>query len=395
MKKATRQQTKTHNSRLVLKTIYQRGSLSRADIARATRLTRPTVSNIVAELMADGLVDEIGHGQSQGGKPPILLSVVAHSHNIIGIDLGNSEFRGGIFDLRGSKLHSLNLPINGQVGEMALNLVYALIDQLLPRVNSPVLGIGIGTPGITDTAAGIIYEAVNLGWSDLPLRDLLVERYDVPVHVANDSQAAALGEFSFGHGEKASNLVVVKAGSGISAGIVLNGRIYSGDHASPGEIGHIATVPSGKLCTCSRHGCLETVASSRAIIEGAQAIVQAEPESIMAQLVTSPEEITTDLVLQAFEADDTSVHVLIANVGRYLGTAVAHLVSILSIEHLIIGGRISRFGDVLLTAVRNELNHSVLTRIAQNTHIELSVLGADIVILGAAALVLARELGVV
>ncbi len=394
MKKATRQQTKTHNSRLVLKTIYQRGSLSRADIARATRLTRPTVSNIVADLMAEGLVDEIGHGQSQGGKPPILLSAAENSYSIIGIDLGNSEFRGGIFDLRGNKLHGLNLPTNGQVGAAALNLVYALIDQLLPLADSPVLGIGIGTPGITDTTAGVIYEAVNLGWSDLPLRDLLAARYDMPVHVANDSQAAALGEFSFGHGEEASNLVVVKAGAGISAGIVLNGRVYAGDHASPGEIGHVTAVPNGKLCTCGRYGCLETVASSRAIIEGAQAIIQTEPDSIMAQLAAT-HDLTTDLVLQAFEAGDTAVQALIADVGRYLGTAVAHLISILNIQHVIIAGRIARFDNLLLDAIRAQVNQSILTRIAQNTLIERSALGADIVILGAAALVLSRELGVV
>lgn len=394
MKKATRQQAKNHNSRLVLKTIYQRGSLSRADIARATHLTRPTVSSIVADLIADRLVNEIGHGQSQGGKPPILLSAAEDSYNIISIDLGNSEFRGGIFDLRGNKRHSLNLPTHGQAGDAALNLVYELIDQLVPLVSSPLLGIGIGTPGITDTQQGIIYEAVNLGWSDLPLRDLLAERYAVPVHIANDSQAAALGEFSFGHGEKAANLVVVKAGSGISAGIVLNGRVYSGDQASPGEIGHVTAVPDGKLCTCGRYGCLETVASSRAIIEGAQAIAQTQPDSIMAQLADS-DEITTNLVLQAFEDGDTAVQALITDVGRYLGTAVAHLITILSIQHIIIAGRMTRFDNVLLAAIRDQVHQSILTRIAQNTIIERSALEADIVILGAVALVLSRELGVV
>jgi glucokinase-like ROK family protein len=257
------------------------------------------------------------------------------------------------------------------------------------------LGIGIGTPGITDTQQGIIYEAVNLGWSDLPLRELLTERYDVPVHVANDSQAAALGEFSFGFGEKVSNLVVVKAGSGISAGIVLNGRVFPGDNASPGEIGHVTAVPDGKLCTCGRHGCLETVASSRAIIESARTIVQTQPDSIMAQLAASTDMITTDLVLQAFDAGDTAVQALIVDVGRYLGTAVAYLSSILNIQHLIIAGRTARFGDKLLTAVRDQLDQSVLARIAQNTQIELSALETDIVILGAAALVLSRELGVV
>lgn len=395
MKKATREQTKTHNTRLILKTIYKNGRLSRADIARITYLTRPTVSTIVGELMADGLVAEVGQGQSQGGKPPIWLEVVADAYHIIGLDLGSSEFRGGIFDLRGNKHYSTVLPTDGQTGEAALNLVYELVDLLVAQAQRPLLGIGIGTPGITNTQEGIVFEAVNLGWADLPLRTLLQERYELPVHVANDSQAAALGEFSFGREEPVENLVVLKAGAGISAGIVLNGRVYAGDHDSPGEIGHVTAVPDGKLCTCGRYGCLETVASSRAIIEGAAAIVQAHPDSVMAQLAAANGKITTDLVLQAFTAGDSHVAALVDEVGRYLGTAVSHLVSILNIQHLIIGGRLARFGDPLVTAVRSQVNRAVLSRIAQNTQIELSALENDLVVLGGAALVLSRELGVV
>ncbi len=192
MHKATQQQTKQHNKRLILKTIYNVEATSRAEIARATYLTRTTVSNIVTELLQDGMVAEIGHGPSRGGKRPILLSMVGSSRNLIGIDLGNSEFRGGIFNLRGQMLHNLSLPVNKAHGEGAVQLVYDLIDQLIAASSSTIVGIGIGTPGVTDAQRGVVYEAVNLGWHDLPLKALLQERFDLPIHVANDSQVAAL-----------------------------------------------------------------------------------------------------------------------------------------------------------------------------------------------------------
>lgn len=395
MKKATRQQTKTHNTRLVLKTIYERGSISRADIARTTRLTRPTVSTIVADLMAEELVTEIGQGPSAGGKRPTLLAVDHDAYRLLCVDLGAQEFRGALIDLQGEIGPRRYLPTSNQKGEAALQLVYQMIDNLLEVTPLPILGIGIGTPGIIDTNQGIIYEAVNLGWCDLPLQALLQARYDLPVHLANDGQAAAMGELVFGHGDKAGNMVLVKVGSGISAGIVLNGRIFAGDNFSPGEIGHQTVLNGSKPCTCGRQGCLETVASSRAVIEGAQRIIQTNPDSILAGLASGTPELTLDLVLQAFEAGDTAVQQLIGEVGRYLGTAVANLASILNIQHMIIGGQVARFGEPLLAAIRHEVNQQVLGRIAENTHIELNSLGSDMVILGAAAMVLSRELGVV
>lgn len=395
MKKATRQQTKTHNTHLVLKTIYERGHVSRADIARITRLTRPTVSSIVADLMTEALVAEVGQGPSAGGKRPTLLSVDHDAFRLLCVDLGTQELRGAIVNLQGEIKQRLYLPINEQKGDAALARIYQMIDDLMEATPLPILGIGIGTPGIIDTHQGFIYEAVNLGWRDLPLQTLLQERYDLPVHLANDSQAAALGELVFGHSEKAMNMVLVKAGSGISAGIVLNGRIFGGDNFSPGEIGHQTVLNGDKPCTCGRRGCLETVASSRAILEEAKALIQTQPDSILAQLAAEAPELTFDLVLQAFEAGDTAVHALITEVGQYLGTAVANLASILNIRQIIIGGQISRFGEPLLDAIRHHVNQQVLGRIAENTHIELNSLGSDMVILGAAAMVLSRELGVV
>ncbi len=395
MKKATRQQTKTHNKRLILKTIYAQGPISRAGIARLTHLTRTTVSDAVAELMKDGLVEEIGQGPSQGGKPPILLSVIDDSRHLIGIDLANSEFRGGVINLRGKIMRRCNLPVNDRNGQAALELAYQLIDELVAATSSPLLGIGIGTPGLMDARRGLVRKAVNLDWQDLPLRDLLEARYNLPVYIANDSQVATLGEYTFGCGQDISNMVVVKVGRGIGAGIVLNGRLHYGDGSGAGEIGHVTVVEGGERCRCGHFGCLETVASSRAIVRRARAIARSDPHSTLHQFATSPEAINTGIVLQAFEAGDEALQQLIEEVGCYLGIAVANLVGVLNIQRILIGGSVARFGEPLLEPIRREIKQRSLATLADETHIEVTRLGIDIVLLGAAALLLTHELGLV
>jgi glucokinase-like ROK family protein len=393
--KATQQQTKQHNKRLILKTIYAQHDISRANIARATSLTRTTVSNNVSELIEDGLVAEIGHGESRGGKRPILLSLVDNARNLIGIDLGNSEFRGGIFDLRGNILHCVNAHVNDCLGQDAVQLLYDLIDRLTALCTQQIAGIAIGTPGVTDATRGVVYEAVNLGWHNIPLKELLEERYPFPIHVANDSQVAALGEYIFGQNREMPNLVVVKAGRGISAGVVLDGRLYIGERSGQGEIGHVVVEENGLLCRCGQRGCLETVASTRAIVERAQLLALGDINSPLRHLSPLPDYLTTDNIFTAFEAGDEAVRDIITDAGRYLGVAIAHLVALLNIQHIVIGGRMARFGQWLVDAIEQELSCRVLPKIAEETDISVSQLGEDIVIQGSAALLLSRELELV
>ena len=393
MKKATRQQTKTHNSRLILKTIYDEGEVSRADIARLTGLTRTTVSDAVAELINDGLVAEVGLGPSAGGKPPTLLSVLDDSRHLIGIDLADSEFRGAVVNLRGEIKHRLNLPIHDRDGDAALALVYELIDELVAAADSPILGIGIGTPGLMDARRGMVRNAVNLDWHNLPLGDLLEGRYGLPVYIANDSQVAALAECTFGDSKDVSNLIVIKIGRGTGAGIVLNRQLYYGDGFGAGEIGHVAVVEDGELCRCGHYGCLETITSSRAIVRRAQGIAKNDPHSTLYQFVATPEEINTDIALQALEAGDEALQRIIAEVGHYLGIAVASLVGALNVERIVIAGSVARFGQTLLEPIRLEIGRRSLAALADETRIEVTSLGPDIVILGAAALLLTHELG--
>ncbi|MBL7164128.1 MAG: ROK family transcriptional regulator [Anaerolineales bacterium] len=394
MKKATREHTKAHNRNLILNEVYSRGEVSRADLARATSLTRSTVSEIVTALIEDALIVEVGHGVSAGGKPPILLNVDNEARHVIGIDLASGEFRGALINLRGEIRHRVNIPVGRLSGERALFMVYELIDELLKLADRPILGIGIGTPGLMDVKQGVVITAVNLDWQNLPLAELLQDRYNLPVCIANDSQVSALAEYSFGEHDQISNLVLVKVGRGVGSGIVHNKELYYGDGFGAGEIGHVKVDEDGDLCGCGNYGCLETKISSRVIRNRVIQIVKDHKDSKLYSIWESAGEITTADILQACLNREAYVVEIIDDVSKDLAKALSFLVSILNIQRIVIAGSVSEFGDALIMPLREYLQPCALSILTENTEIVTSSLGEKIVMLGAAALILQNELGI-
>ena len=394
LQKATRQHTKQHNSRLVLKTIYDAGNVSRADLARITGLTRATVSNIVIGLMKEGLVAETGIGPSVGGKPPILLNLADNARQLICLDLGSKRFQGAIVNLRGHFEKQVSLSVNGRTGVDALALVYNLVEQLLVDISAPVLGMALGGPGLVDSDKGWVKQSVNLDWHDIPLKQLLEDRFHCPVYIANDSHLAALAEYSFGnHGSK--NLVLIKMGQGIGSGIVLSGRLFYGEGFGAGEIGHIRVVENGDICSCGNRGCLETVASMRVMLQQAQTVANDHPETLLAQLRPSSGQITWKIMRQACQQEDADAQDIVRRAGHYMGIAVANLVGILNVKDIVIASNICQINDLFLTAVQNSMQQCVLPTLAQETVVRYASTQSNLVLLGASALILSNGLGII
>lgn len=370
MKKATHQQTKQHNRDLVLRTIFANESISRAEVARITNLTRTTVSDVVNGLLEEGLVEEVGRGESIGGKTPILLSIVADSRYLIGLNLAQDKFIGAIVNLRGEIKEMVEEPVHDDDGKTALDLVYHIIDQLIKKRIKPIVGIGVGTPGLVNTREGVVVNAVNLEWQDLPLGQLLEKKYKIPVSVLNDSQATAIGEYVYGgdHSDN-DNLIVVNVKHGIGSGILVNGRLFQGDGGGAGEIGHVVVQENGELCRCGKHGCLETVSSARAVLKHLK--------------LTSLEKAQS-----AFEAGEAKTTQVVDNAAHYLGISLANLIGTLNIEKIVLTGDMTRFGAKWLDAVNASMRNAALSRLSENTKLELGTLDYRACILGASAFLL-------
>lgn len=391
--KATHQQTREHNERLILRILYDLGPISRAEIARRTHLTRTTVSDVMGELFGRGMVEEVGRGPSSGGKAPIMLGLVGNARQVIGLDLGEIQFTGALVNLRGVVSHSTNLPVQGRDGDDALELVYRLVDRLVGESTGTLLGIGVGTPGVIDSRTGTIRWAVNLDWQDLPLGSLLSERYVLPVNLANDSQAAALAEYAFGAGERVQNLITIKVGLGIGAGVLLRGELFLGDGFGAGEIGHIGIVDDGVECRCGRFGCLETVASGRAIVRRAAALARETPDSLLHRGPGGLDGLTLDDVRVAFEAGDPAATEVVLSAGRYLGQVVASVVGVLDIHRVVLHGSVTAFGEPWVNAVRDEAHRRTLALLWSPVSITVTGLADNATVLGASAMLMTNELG--
>jgi predicted NBD/HSP70 family sugar kinase len=376
--KATHQQTRAFNHRLVLRTIYDRHAVSRAEIARLTGLTRTSVSDLVGELLRNGLVVEVGPGQSSGGKQPILLEVAVEGRHLIGLDLAESAFTGAVVDLRGRIIRSLRLPLDGRDGQRAVDRVIELIEALRADSRHHLLGVGVGAPGLIDSDSGTVRWAVNLDWADLPLGPLLEERFGVPVVVANDSQAAALAELTFFRRPRPQNLVVVKIGRGIGAGIILGGQLFQGDGYGAGEIGHVAAARGGAQCHCGSQGCLETVASMRAMVERASELRPGLDE---------------DGFIAAYRAGDEQVRAIAHEGAWYVGHTLAGLVGVLNVNHVLIVGPVAALGMEWLGDVRRMMRDGALQLLTRDTEVEYGHVSDDIVVLGASAMLMNHQLG--
>jgi predicted NBD/HSP70 family sugar kinase len=355
-RKAVPGDTRLHNRSLVLRTIFRSGPLSRADLARSTHLTRAATSELAAELLAEGLVEELGTRSDQGvGKPATLLGLVPDARLTVTLDLSDdARFRAALVDLGGKVLDRRAAGRDGRRGESALELAMELSVDLAGAAARPLLGVGVGSPGVVDPA-GIILEAPNLGWHGVDLSARLAQAIPAPVHVANDANAAALGELGLG-GPAERSLFLVKIGHGVGAGLVLDGHLVVGDRFAAGEIGHVVVDPGGAPCACGRIGCLETA-------------------------VAAP---------RLRRADDGGRKAG----GRRLGEALAPVVSALNLREIVLSGPLDLLDVSFRAAALDAIRERTMPAVGDYVDIRLSSLGEDDVLLGAAMLVLDRELGV-
>jgi predicted NBD/HSP70 family sugar kinase len=360
--------------------------ISRADIARRTGLSRSTVSSLVADLQADGLVVERGepataHGD-QGGRPPILLSFDASAGAAVGIDFGHRHLRVAVADLASTVLaerrvtmdtdHAAHDGLNAAAGLVAEVLADAGVDR------SRVVGAGMGLPGPIDQSSGLVDSAAILpGWAGVAAAEEMQRRLGLPVAVDNDANLGALAEAAFGAARDASDLIYIKVSSGIGAGLILNGRLYRGTAGLAGELGHVLVDPDGLVCRCGNRGCLETLAASGALVDLLRR--------------SHGTDLTVADMLRLARDGDLGCQRVIADAGRAIGHAVAQLLNVLNPEIVVVGGDLAAAGDLLLDGVRESIGRAALAGAASSARLVAGVLGDRAQVLGAVALVVSES----
>jgi N-acetylglucosamine repressor len=381
------------NRSIILNTIKTQGLVARAEVARLTGLSPATVTGITADLIDEGLVYEKAPGDSNGGRRPILLAINPNGAFVAGIKLMENAVVGALVNLEGAVVCKLSVPLAGRVVEDAIGVIAGLVETLVRCAEVPhtrLLGVGLGLAGIVDSERGVLRRSPYLGWRDLPLRDLLQARLEVPVSIDNDVNTLTLAEQWFGAGQGAEDFLAITVGRGVGLGIVTNRQFYRGVHGGAGEFGHTVVDPQGPLCDCGKHGCLETFVGDPGLLRMAHEMYAGQGAAVDGSGALNPEAAprTTDELLALAEAGDECARAVFARAGEILGRSVANLINIFNPERVILSGEGVRYGKWLFGPMQVAVAQHALPGLREDAQISIEPWGDDAWARGAASLVL-------
>ena len=376
----------------IIRELYMNGELSIYRLSQTIKMSTPTITRAIEELIEDKLIREVGIGESTGGRRPSLFGLNPSSRFVIGIDVERFFIKIGVFDFLNnpvSEIHELNEGLDthpdilGFIAEKAMELMEAYSIE-----KEKVLGIGISLPGLIDIKTGLSFTYLDTG---RPAADVLSEKVGLPVFIEHDTRAMAWGEQSFGLARGFQNVLCLNIGTGIGLSIIINGKIYTGHSGYSGEFGHIQIESGGQLCHCGKIGCIETVASGKSMIAKAKReIANGAITQISDMAGGDLSKINIRMILDAARKGDQFSIDLLNKIGESLGKGLGTLIHLFNPELIIIGGEMSRAADYLIAPIESNLNIYTISRIRKDARIVASQLGDNARLMGTLALVMNR-----
>ncbi|GAA1545962.1 ROK family transcriptional regulator [Kribbella lupini] len=378
------------NRSVILTSIYRQGPLSRYELGRETSLSAASVSNLVGELLEEGIVEEAGSVESDGGRPRVLLRVAPTFGYVVGAEVGETRVRVELFDLAMSVLATVVYPIETPkpAPELAVKYVLQGLDAVIAQAGVPVervLGLGVAVAGVVEGPADAVVHAQTLGWDGVPLGAMLAAGTQIPIQVDNGANTLGQAEMWFGAGRGATDAVVALVGSGVGAALVTGGTSYRGTRSSAGEWGHTTIMYGGRRCRCGAEGCLEAYVGADGVLDRYRLAGGPAARS-------DDDEAEFIALLGAVGSSEVAAKVVEDTIG-YLGAGFANLVNLVNPERIVLGGWSGLLlGERYLPELREAVGKHALHRPYEQVTIELCELGRDAVALGAATLPVLRLL---
>ncbi|WP_026581287.1 ROK family transcriptional regulator [Bacillus sp. J33] len=381
MQRGTFQLMKSVNKSIILNKIRTSEPISRAQIAKETSLTPPTVSSIVKELIDQGLVKESTLGHSSGGRKPTMLHINAGAFYVIGVDAGPERVECILSDLTGEILQRtsslLAKPLTNEQFVSALKDIIYKILNISKTDQEKIIGIGIAMHGVVDVETGTSLVAPILKLKNIPIKEVLEKEFNLTVKVENDARAMALGESRFGGHGDVDSMVAVNVGRGVGAGVVMNGNLYHGAQGIAGELGHMTIDMNGEICECGNRGCLQTLVSGEAIAERAAK-----------QIKGISGKLTGKEIFEMAEKGNEPCIELLQETGKILGIGITNLIHLVNPGKIVLGGGVMKSERFIKPPLLEMIHQKVLTDEARETDISFTRLGDDATLLGAVSLLL-------
>lgn len=314
----------------------------------------------------------------------------------LGIDLGGTKILTAVADEEGNILAKIKLPTEAHKGkDKVIDNIIVSINKVLNKVNlnyEDIVRMGVGIPGPLNIEEGLVYQAPNLGWENVPISEILEEKTSIPVNLENDANAAALGEKWFGAGQGIDNLLYITISTGIGGGIIIDRKIYHGANDGAGEIGHMVIEPNGPLCGCGNYGCLEALASGTAISRMGKEAVEKHQNTIILELSNGNlDSIDGGIIAKAAKMGDEVAKEIWVKAGYYLGIGLANLLNIFNPEMIILGGGVMKAGDLIMEPMQKSLKKYSFENAFNSVQIRQAVLGDEVGVKGAIAVAIGRK----
>lgn len=344
------------NRSAILEILRLESPVSRTYLSERLNISLPTVMRIVDDLISDDLVRPLDETEWSGGRRRSLLEFAADSQTVIGVDLGGTKMYGALADLGGNILEEIHLPQHETSGEKSYIQLVQLIENLLEEAigsGLDVRGIGVGAPGVTLHEEGIVTWAPSLDWRNYPLKKKLMDHFSLPVIVDNDVNLAVLGELWFGVGQNCQNMVLISVGTGIGAGIVIDGALYRGSHQASGEIGYLLPGINFLGKKYAGFGALEGIASGTGIAARARILMEQSGYKF------EKEELTARAVFEAMSEGAEWARIVVDETIDYLAIVIGAISALFDPELIVLGGGVSRSADVLINPILERLDGAI------------------------------------
>jgi glucokinase-like ROK family protein len=374
------QHVKNINKHAVLDLIrFTAGGISRVELAQRLDVSRAAMTAIVNDLIETGIIREAESRNGNNGRPPIILEINPERGWVLGIDMGATHLTIILTNLAAQVIDENETDFDISDGpKNCIAQVNKLVGEMLERNGlsvAEILAIGVDVPGpILAEAGAVIAPPIMPGWDGFPIRDTLEKLWDCPVSLNNDAELGALGEWAYGAGRGERDMAYIKVGTGIGAGLLLEGQIYRGATGSAGEIGHLTVDENGPLCNCGNHGCLEALAGGQAIARQAHEAIAKNQRTLLTSMGNG-HGLSAREVASAARKGDLVAQRIVAQAGSHLGVAIAGLVNLFNPGLIVVGGGIAEIGDLFLQPVRDTVQRRSLPAAARNVKITTAVLG--------------------